>query len=167
MDAFGPLNRLSQTLREHDERGLVLCLAAFAEEALGRLLTAFLLPVTTTKDLLIGFNAPLGTFSARIKACYSLGLINQEQFRDLEYLRKIRNEFAHSWESTSLSQDKLASFSRNMSFSFLEKAYPETNAEKIRGSIAALLADITSMAQQIEDKDRGIKVTGTRLFPMF
>ncbi|MFL9896278.1 MltR family transcriptional regulator [Paraburkholderia sp. RL17-381-BIF-C] len=165
-DVFSPLNRLTRTLHDHDERGLILSLAAFAEEALGRLIEAFMLPVEASKDLLTGFNAPLGTFSSRIKASYALGLINEEQFKDLEYLRKIRNEFAHAWEHVSLMQDKLGSYARNMSFSYLDDDYPETSADKVRTSISALLTDISSMAQQIQAKGTRVKVTGTRLIPM-
>lgn len=166
-NTFGPLNRLTGTLRDHDDRGLILSLAAFAEEALGRLIEAFMLPVQASKDLLAGFNAPLGTFSSRIKTSYALGLINEEQFKDLEYLRKIRNEFAHAWEHVSLSQEKLASMARNMSFSYLDDDFPETNADKVRTSITALLTDLSSMAQQIHAKGTRVKVTGTRLIPMF
>lgn len=166
-NTFGPLNRLTGTLRDHDDRGLILSLAAFAEEALGRLIEAFMLPVQASKDLLAGFNAPLGTFSSRIKASYALGLINEEQFKDLEYLRKIRNEFAHAWEHVSLSQEKLASMVRNMSFSYLDDDFPETSADKVRTSITALLTDLSSMAQQIHAKGTRVKVTGTRLIPMF
>jgi DNA-binding MltR family transcriptional regulator len=165
-DVFGPLNRLTRMLHDHDERGLILSLAAFAEEALGRLIEAFMLPVAASKDLLTGFNAPLGTFSSRIKASYALGLINEEQFKDLEYLRKIRNEFAHAWEHVSLEQDKLASYARNMSFSYLDENFPETSVNKVRSSISALLAEISSMTQQIHVKGAQVKVTGTRLIPL-
>lgn len=164
---FGPLNRLSRTLGDHDERGLVLSLSAFAEEALGRLIEAFMLRVPASKELLTGFNAPLGTFSSRIKASYALGLIDEKQFKDLEYLRKIRNEFAHAWEHVSLEQDKLNSLAKNMSFSNLDDNFPEANADKVRTSITALLADISSMAQQIRVKDARLKVTGRRLMPGF
>lgn len=165
-DVFGSLNRLTSMLHDHDERGLILSLAAFAEEALGRLIEAFMLPVAASKDLLTGFNAPLGTFSSRIKASYALGLINEEQFKDLEYLRKIRNGFAHAWESVSLEQDKLASYARNMSFSYLDDDFPETSADKVRSSISALLTDISSMTHQIHVKGTQVKVTGTRLAPL-
>jgi hypothetical protein len=83
---------------------LVLSLAAFAEEALGALLKAFMTPSEATAQLIEGFNAPLGTFSSRIKAAYAIGLITKEQFLDLERLRKIRNEFAHSWKPTRVSR---------------------------------------------------------------
>lgn len=86
-DVFGSLNQLTQSLHNLDERGLVLSLAAFAEDALGLLLKAYMLPITSTHQLIDGFNAPLGTFSSRIKAAYSLGLIESEQFEDLEHLR--------------------------------------------------------------------------------
>lgn len=165
--AFEALNRLHRTLDDLDERGLVLSLAAFAEDALGQLLAAFMRPTQASADLLTGFNAPLGTFSSRIKACAALGLINDDQFKDLEYLRKIRNEFAHSWEHVSLDQDKLASFTRNLTFSYLDDRFPETNAEKLRSSIAALLTDISSMVNQMKVKDSGVKVTGSRLMPLF
>ncbi|GAB2901733.1 MltR family transcriptional regulator [Paralcaligenes ginsengisoli] len=137
-DVFGPLNRLTRTLHDHDERSLILSLAAFANEALGRLIEAFMLPVAASKDLLTGFNAPLGTFSSRIKASYALGLINEEQFKDFEYLRKIRNEFAHAWEHVSLKQDRLVSYARNMSFSYLDDDFPETNADKCRFSVSVM-----------------------------
>lgn len=164
---FGPLNRLTRTLRHHDERGLILSLAAFAEEALGRLFEAFLLPVASSKDLLSGFNAPLGTFSSRIKTCLALGLITNQQFVDLECLRKIRNEFAHAWEYLSLDDKKLASLVANMSFSYLDDIYPETSADKVRSSIQGLLTDVSSMAEQIKFKDKGIKVIGTNLVLIF
>jgi hypothetical protein len=46
-------------LRNLDDRGLVLSLAAFAEDALGSLLREFMIPSEATKQLLEGFNAPL------------------------------------------------------------------------------------------------------------
>jgi len=124
-------------------------------------------PGSASTDLLRGFNAPLGTFSSRIKASYAFGLITEDQFKDLEYLRKIRNEFAHAWEHVSLQQDKLSTLVKNMSFSSLDDNYPESNADKVRTSITALLTDISSTAQQIHVKGLRLNVTGGRLVPLF
>jgi hypothetical protein len=60
-EVFGDLNRLQGIVRDLDERALILSLAAFAEQALGDLLRAFLLPVEASNQHLEGFNAPLGT----------------------------------------------------------------------------------------------------------
>ena len=76
-------------------------MAAFAEDILGQLIGSYLLDVKAAEDLLYGFNPPLGTLSARIKAGYALGVISEPQFSDLEHLRKIRNEFAHNWDRCS------------------------------------------------------------------
>lgn len=165
-DTFGPLNRLGRSLRKLDERGLVLSLSAFAEEALGELLLAFLRDNKSSRDLFGGFNAPLGTLSARIKAAHALGLIDDEQFNDFECLRKIRNEFAHSWDQVSLERQDLAAYARNMSFSNLDDEFPKTSAAKIRSSISALLTDIKSQTNQMRLNGTGLKVRPHRLFPM-
>lgn len=165
-NTFGPLNRLGRSLRMLDERGLVLSLSAFAEEALGELVLAFLRDNKSSRDLFAGFNAPLGTFSARIKAAHALGLIDDEQFTDFECLRKIRNAFAHSWDIISLERQDLAAYARNMSFSNLDDEFPKTSAAKVRSSISALLTDIRSQTHQMRLKGTGLKVQPHRLFPM-
>lgn len=39
----------------------------------------------------------LEPFSSRIKAVYAFGLATEQQYKDMEILRKIRNSFAHDW----------------------------------------------------------------------
>lgn len=124
-EVFGDINLLTRSLRDLDDRGLVLSLAAFVEEALGELLKAFMMPSEATSQLLEGFNAPLGTFSSRIKAAYSMGLVTREQFLDLERLRKIRNEFAHSWKPIDITKPKVASLIDGMNFSRIESRFPD------------------------------------------
>jgi mannitol operon repressor len=58
-------------------------------------LLAILVEVPTSADLVEGFNAPLGTMSTRTAAAYSLGLIHEREFKELEILRRVRNRFAH------------------------------------------------------------------------
>jgi hypothetical protein len=101
---FNSINRFNRALSAHDERGLALALAAFAEDTLGRLLLTYLIDCKQAKDLVEGFNAPLGTLASRMKAAYAVGLLTKEQYEDLEIARKIRNLFAHDWEGVSLEQ---------------------------------------------------------------
>jgi mannitol operon repressor len=77
------------------ERGAALAAAAFLDDILERMLAAFLLDAETTRDLLIGFNAPLGSLSARIAATHAMGLISEDERRECDLIRKVRNEFAH------------------------------------------------------------------------
>lgn len=156
-EVFGSLNSFSSLLEDHDDRGLVLSLAAFAEEALGKLLEAFLLPVKSSTELLNGFNAPLGTFSARIKTAHSLGILTEKQFNDLEQLRKIRNLFAHTWQQISLEDHKVAAHIRSMSYSPFLLKHPETPKKKLQTSGFSLLMALTGFAGNLVEQGGGAK----------
>jgi hypothetical protein len=164
---FGGINLLTRSLHDVDDRGLVLSLAAFAEDALGSLLKAFMLPSEATMQLLEGFNAPLGTLSSRIKAAYAMGLTTMEQFQDLERLRKIRNEFAHSWRPLSLSQPKLAALVAGMNYSRIDDEYPKTPVEKVRASMTCLLIELRSAAEQLPKRGAQARLTGTHFISGF
>lgn len=164
---YDELNLLSRLLDGLDDRGLVLSLSAFAEDSLGTLLTAFMLPSDASKKLLEGFNAPLGTFSARTMAAYSLGLINKFQFDDLERLRKIRNEFAHTWQVIEITKPNIFSLIEKMSFSRIDDHFPKTPNEKLRSSIICLLIEISSMVNQISKQGPKITMHGRHLMTGF
>jgi hypothetical protein len=159
-EVFGNLNSLGRLLEEQDDRGLVLSLAAFAEDALGNLLKAFMLPVATSAQLVDGFGAPLGDFSSRIKAAYSLGLVTKGQFSDLEQLRKIRNLFAHTWQPISLADQRVAGHIRSMNFAPYLLAYPETADKKLRSSGYALLLALTGAANTLVEQGGGVENRG-------
>ena len=158
-EVFGNLNALGPLLEKQDDRGLVLSLAAFAEDALGNLLKAFMLPGATTGQLVDGFNAPLGNFSSRIKAAYSLGLVTKNQFTDLEQLRKIRNLFAHTWQPISLADQRVSGHIRSMNYASYLQVYPETADKKLRSSGYALLLALTGAANTLAEGGRAVTET--------
>jgi len=163
---FGGINLLNKSLDDLDERGLVLSLAAFAEDALGQLLKAFLLPNEATDQLLEGFNAPLGTFSSRIKAAYALGLIEKDQLDDLERLRKMRNEFAHSWRPIDFENPRISAHIKALNYSSIDDKFPETHREKVQSSLSAVLVELRSSTNQIQVKGERVKLRGSRLFAL-
>ncbi len=165
-NVFEDLNRLQSILGDLDERGLVLSLAAFAEDALGDLIAAFLIQGDQADSLLTGFNAPLGTLSARLKMAFALGLINQNQYDDLDRLRKIRNAFAHDWRPTSLSDQAIASHVSALNFGSLSETYPETPIAKVRSSIGDVLVELRSATHQISKHDKGAKLLGGHLLAL-
>ncbi len=101
------LNRFLVLVRAQDDRAMVLSIATFLEDTLGRLLLAYFRTCKSTKELIEGFNAPLGTFGSRIKAVYVFGLVTEDQFKDMEILRKIRNQFAHNWDGVTLDRNDI------------------------------------------------------------
>ncbi len=82
---------------------LIVC--SYLDELLLRILLAFLIERDGTKRLVEGFNAPLGTLSTRSAAAYALGLISDQEFKECEKLRRIRNRFAHDVHASFDAQD--------------------------------------------------------------
>lgn len=156
------LNSMLESLHEHDDRSMVLTMAAFAEDTLELLLLAYLREARQAKDLVNGFNAPLGTFSARIKAAFVLGLIHKDGYQTLEILRKIRNEFAHNWAGVSLDREDINSLVAQLSRSRIEnvvinqsEAGRSSGRERLFLKISNILIDIRMLAKSLR-KD-GIK----------
>ena len=79
-------------LKESDRAGAILC-AVTLDETLKELLGSALIS-NYPKDIFKN-HGPLATFSARINMAYSMGLISQNEYRELHLIRKVRNEFAH------------------------------------------------------------------------
>ena len=94
-------------LQRETDRGLPLVAAALIDEKLLDALQSFLCPGKAAERLLSEPNAPLGTFSARIEACFSLGLIDEFEYQEISLIRKIRNVFAHSKHGLSFKNDKV------------------------------------------------------------
>ena len=95
---------LSSQLGQETDRGAALVGAAFLENMLGALIEDFLLDDRKiTKKLLKGPLAPFGNFHSRMIASYSLGLISADELHDLDIIRDVRNDFAHTAKSMSFS----------------------------------------------------------------
>lgn len=79
-------------------RGIVLVWASMIEELLGRLLEAFLVNHSSSRDLIWDdAHSSLGTFSGRSKCCFVLGLISRDELMICDRIRSIRNATANQW----------------------------------------------------------------------
>lgn len=99
---------------QESDRGAALVAASLLEERLKGILQAFLLKSKVTSELINGSNAPLGTFSSRTSAAYSLGLIQKNEFDEINLIRKIRNEFSHKWKGVTFHTAPIADLCRNL-----------------------------------------------------
>ncbi|MCP1620151.1 MULTISPECIES: MltR family transcriptional regulator [Pseudomonadaceae] len=164
---FSEFNQLYQYLNKLDERGIVLSVSAFTEESLGRLIKAYFRPVKSTSDLLDGFNAPLGTFSSRIKISHSVGLLQDQQFSDLERLRKIRNHFAHTWKKLEFEDKKISEHIKELSYSRITEEFPETLRDKFISSMTSMIIELECAKQEIERSRKTLKITTSNLIAGF
>lgn len=85
------------------DRAAVILGAAMVENLLGQILDKYLIPCTGTSDDLLEGDAPLATFSAKIKACHRLGLLDDQFIKLLNTFRRLRNGFAHEVTTGSLA----------------------------------------------------------------
>lgn len=103
------LGKFLNEFNKESDRGSVLLAASILDEWLKEILEAYLIDDKSTETLLNGFSAPLGTFSSRAAMAHSLGLIMPHEYKEISVLRKIRNEFGHSWDGVSFQSAKVAS----------------------------------------------------------
>lgn len=101
---------------KESDRGAALLAGSMLDEIVVRILRAHLIDYAESEKLLTGFNAPLGTFNARIVAAYCLGLIESVEFKEANAIRKIRNEFAHTWGDLSFDDMRLRALMDNRVF---------------------------------------------------
>ena len=129
------------SLNKESERGAVLISASYLEEQLKEIIAAFLCEIDASEKILDGgFYSPLGTFAARTAAAAALALISENEYRDLETIRKIRNNFAHNYRKTFLDQD-IVDLCRNLKFSAPDSAdvVVDTRSQFTTASVALIV----------------------------
>ncbi|MEA5475374.1 MltR family transcriptional regulator [Synechococcus sp. CCY9201] len=81
-------------LDHESDRGVILIIGAMLDELLAELLKNVLEPSVADK-LVNGSTAPLGSFSARAKISFAIGVVDAQDYKDIEVIRKVRNAAAH------------------------------------------------------------------------
>src|SRR5881398_134541 len=94
------LDDLRQKIRhvgEQTHAGMALVAAAVLEDELLLALLTKMRPLNKALyDRLFEGYGPLRSFAAKIDLSYALKIVNRQQYDDLNTVRKIRNQFAHS-----------------------------------------------------------------------
>ena len=139
-------------LNKESERGAVLISVSYLEQQLKEIISAFLCEGDVSKRLLEGFNAPLGTLAARASAAMSMGLISMREYRELEAIRKIRNQFAHDYR-TSFSDRGIADRCRNLTFSAEDYGDVVVDARgQFTTAAVALILNLTNRMHYVSQK---------------
>lgn len=85
------------TLGRATDGGTVLLAAQTISNDLALLLQSKMTGLNSDlKSKLFKGYGPMSSFSARTDVCYALGLIDKRLYKDIDYLREIRNKFAHT-----------------------------------------------------------------------
>jgi mannitol operon repressor len=129
-------------------RGAALTAAAFLDDLLEKVVVAFLIDNESTASLTSGFNAPLGTLSARMAVCHSLGLISDAEAKECQLVRRIRNEFAHKVH-VSFKDDRIRDLCAQLTMSISGEREPRT---QFTTAAVALIANLTNRAVHVGSK---------------
>src|ERR1700721_2764172 len=136
-------------LNKESDRGAALISTAMLDDLLEKIILAFLLDNKDTKKLLSGFNAPLGTFSARTLAAYSLGLISELEYDECNRLRHVRNEFAHKVHQT-FGDHKVKDLCANLTFAAKNfPKHPDPPKAQFLTSATALILALTNRPHSV------------------
>lgn len=131
------------SFNKESDRGAALVAAAMLDDRLQQILYAYMIESAAAKELVSGFNAPLGTFAARASAAVALGLIEQGEFREITLIRQIRNEFGHEWSPLTFEAESIAAHVKKLPW----LGPPEFEATsdgraRFNAAVAILLTDL-------------------------
>jgi len=101
------------TYTDPSDRNIAIVGATFLEMVIDHILLAFLPEDEKEVTKMMEVNQPLGNFSNKITMCYCLGLIDKVIKDDLNYVRKVRNKFAHDM-SVSFDSEPIQSWCREL-----------------------------------------------------
>lgn len=114
-------------------RGAILVGAARIDTALENLLKSVMAPASPKDDNLFKPERPLGTFSAKITLAARLSLIEKQVEKAIQAIRKTRNDFAHSFDSICISDEKY--------LSRLAEAYADARKNPLWAPVETLLTE--------------------------
>lgn len=102
--------RVSDALAEESDRACVILVASWADHLLRiKLAREFSKGNSDARSTLFSSNGPFATFSGKLNAAFCAGWIDHDLCHDLDVVRKLRNEFAHSINGHSLHEETFPS----------------------------------------------------------
>lgn len=100
----------------------------------------------TLHERMFNPSGPVGSFSAQINLGFMLGLYDEQAWRDLDAIRRIRNDFAHETEIGSFKQKAINA--RCCSLKVCDSHFSEHNTDDPRHSQSSVL--VTQTGKSLE-----------------
>ena len=102
--------RVAEALSDEFDRACVILVASWADHFLRiKLANEFSDGNSRARSSLFSSNGPFATFSAKLNVAFCANWIDRDVYHDLNVLRELRNEFAHSIDSHSLNDETFRS----------------------------------------------------------
>jgi len=153
-------------LAERNARPLIIIAASKVDHLLFEILSTHLLPkIAKTKDQdeLLEGDTPLATFSARIKMCRRLGLVDETLYLALERLRPLRNLSAHSISfdhtkspAREILSDLRSMVARRRTYRLTKERYFDADPLKPAEELQCIMLTLCVLLKAIKE---GVKIT--------
>jgi DNA-binding MltR family transcriptional regulator len=160
---------LDEINRGASDRALGIIAASLVEIHLTKLLKQAFIEETRTggketiEDRMFQSSGPFGSFSAKIRMAYLMGIISEEFFKNLEIMREIRNRFAHYTEMGSFEIQEISS--RCFNFTLVDKYISDQNAG-LHGHPSALFLYEKPGAESLLKRPKERYVFSAQIFSM-
>lgn len=109
------------SLTSESDRGCALLAASYLDGEIETLLKRHFVDEPNVVAEMLSPNGPIGSFSTRIDLAFLLGLIGSTARRDLQLIRKIRNDFGHCPHPLTFDEPSIAARCREMRLTIVEK----------------------------------------------
>jgi DNA-binding MltR family transcriptional regulator len=110
----GSLQEAIKEIETSTDRAAAIVAVAFVEDHLTSALRRRFHQDEKVLDEMFRESGPLGTFGAKTQLAYLVGMFSSRVASDLNYLRKIRNKFAHNVEIDSFSNLPVKEWAMNL-----------------------------------------------------
>lgn len=87
------------------DRAAAILGAAFLEAHLGELISSFFVEACDQDCSLLEVDRPLGTFAARVRGAYCMGLVSKTEYHDLNLIMQIQHIFANQVQGVSFTDN--------------------------------------------------------------
>ena len=124
-EKFDLAMKFRRGLRGETDRGRALMAAEYLSNQLAELLRAAFVDDHRACDAML--DEPVGhlnSFGSRIEFAYLMGLVGPTAKRELNLIRKIRNDFAHQYKPLTFSDQRIAARCRELR---AHNTYPEND----------------------------------------
>jgi DNA-binding MltR family transcriptional regulator len=153
-------NDIVHIFHQESDRAAAILAASYLEVLLEQVLRTQFIDNSIVNDLFTG-NGPASTFSSRISLCFALGYIDENIYRDLTLVRRIRNHFAHNIDTASFEDPEVRD--RCSQFWLVKQSVESGQAEELPADARSqFLISVGSMNLRIigEFRDEWLKRFG-------
>lgn len=163
---IGELTEFLTLFSKENDRGTALLAGSIVDDLLGEILMTFLIDNKISEELLNEPNSPLNSFYSKTKLSFALGLIDQEEYDEINLIRNIRNEFAHQWKHLTFDDNSVLKYSLK-----LRERFPIVNEKQNKSrmryiySIIVLTMELITRKEYILKEKRSIKIWPNKFKP--